>query len=395
MRRERFLAGALSVALVLLNGCGNSVPEAKKEAAQRWGRTRAQVTAEVAEELLRVGKIDEAEAKANEALSSDVHCMPAQLTLARVYIEQGRYQSAAAMLVRLATEGEESADQAYLLGVALEKQGQPAEALASYYRAQALTTTGHAPILAAAEVLVSMGRPDKARQAIERHLNNAKGDVAMVELAARLSMMLKDYPRATELYRQACDLDAENPGYRMGLVRAEWLAGQYEDALTTLDALSRTRKYAASAWVYAMKGDCAMELHRAWDARGAYREATRLEPYTAGLWVKLARADLAAEMPAEAVRSATQALTLDPQSLDASMVLGYALLRNGESARAVAAMTETVGAHPGSATAWCLLGRAHQAAGDPRKALGSYQKARDIEPGNAVVKELIASVGSK
>ena len=59
----------------------------------------------VAEELLRVGKIAEAEAKANEALSSDVHCMPAQLTLARVHIEQGRYQSAAEFRAALGSLG--------------------------------------------------------------------------------------------------------------------------------------------------------------------------------------------------------------------------------------------------------------------------------------------------
>lgn len=395
MRLERILAGAMSVALVLLNGCGNSVPEAKKEAAQRWGRTRANVTAEIAEELLRVGKVEEAQAKANEAIASDPECVPARLTLARVYIEQGQYQSAAALMSQMASEGRESADQAYLLGAALEKQGRGAEAVAAYYRAQALTTNGYAPTIAASEVLVTMGRPEKAREAVERHIKNAKGDVAMVELAARLAMMTKDYAWATEYYRQACDLDGTNPGYRMGLVRAECLAGQYEDALTTLEALAKTQAYGASAWVYAMKGDCLLELNRAPDARRAYREATKLEPYTAGLWVKLARSDMAAAMPAEAVADASQALVVDPNSLDATMVHGYALLRNGEAPRAVAAMTAASAVHPESATVWCLLGRAHQAAGDAGKALGSYQKAGRLEPGNPVVKELIASIGSK
>ena len=395
MRLERILAGTLVVALVLLNGCSNSDPGAKMEASQRWGRTRAQVTAEIAEELLRVGKLAEAETKANEAVTSDPACVPARTTLAKVYIEQGRYQSATVELTRLASDGKESAEQAYLLGVSLEKQGQLKESLACYYRAQGMTTAGYGPIAAAAEVLVTMGKPEKAREIVDRHMANAKGDVAMVEVAARLSMMLKDYPRAIELYRQCCDLESENPGYRMALVRAEWQAGQYEGAIRTLTTLAGTRKYAASAWVYAMRGDCEMELSRVGEARRAYREAVRLEPTSAGLWVKLARADLAGGVPEEAVRSADQAVGLDSKSADAALILGYALLRNGQTDRAMAAMKETTGLYPDSTTAWCLLGRAQAAAGDVSNALGSYRKAQTIEPGNAAVRELIAALGAK
>lgn len=395
MRTERILTGAMGIALMLLTGCGNSVPEAKKDAAQRWGRTRGQVTAEIAEELLRVGKLDDALAKTNEALTADPDCVPAKLTLARIHIEQGHYESAATLMSRLASEGKESADQAYLLGVALERQGRPAEAVGCYYRAQALTKSGYAPSIAAAEVLVSMGRLDKARATVERHLKDAKGDVAMVELAGRLAVMTKDYARAVEYYRQACDLDAENPGYRMALVRAEWLAGRFDEALASLESLAQTRRYGSSAWVYAMKGDCLLEANRAADARGAYREATKLEPYTAGLWTKLARAELAAGMATEAVRDAEKALSLDPGSLDATMVHGYALLRDGQGARAAAAMREAISTHPESATLWCLLGRAQQAGGDALSALVSYRKAGQLDPGSPVVKELIASLGSK
>ena len=91
MRTERILTGTLTLiaALALLNGCSSDDPTAKKQASQRWGRTRAQVTAEIAEELLRVGKLADAEAKANEAITSDPACVPARLTLAKVYSSRG------------------------------------------------------------------------------------------------------------------------------------------------------------------------------------------------------------------------------------------------------------------------------------------------------------------
>ncbi|MCY2931986.1 MAG: tetratricopeptide repeat protein [Planctomycetota bacterium] len=396
MRLERILAIALGVTLALLSGCDTTTTsDAKKESSQRWGRTRAQVVAEIADELLRVGKLADAEAKANEAITSDPSCVPARITLAKVYIEQGRYQSATAELTRLSSEGKESADTVYLLGISLEKQGRLKDSLACYYRAQGMTTVGYAPIAAAAEVLVAMGQPQKAREVVDRHLANAKGDVTMVEVAARLAMMLKEYPRAIELYRQCCDLDGENPGYRMALVRAQWLAGQYEDTLGTLTKLAQTRKYALSAWVYAMQGDCATELNRTGEARRAYREAVRLEPTTAGLWVKLARADLTAGAAEEAVRSADQAVALDPKSADAALILGYALLRNGQNDRAAAAMKEATGMVPDSVTAWCLLGKAQAALGDEPAARSSYGKAQAIEPDNATVKELLAALGSR
>jgi Tfp pilus assembly protein PilF len=398
MRRKQLVRIAVVVAClatVLLGGCSSNPPDSKKEAAAQWGRTRAQVTSEVAEELLRVGKLDEAELKAGEALVQDPKSVPARLTLSKIYIEKGRYGLAAAHLARMAAEGNESADQSYLLGVSLEKDGKLAEALGSYYRAQALTTAGFEPIAAAAEVLVAMGRPEEARAAVARNMKGAKGDPKMLELAARLAVMAGEYAEGAEYYRQLCDVDEANCGYRAELLRTEYLAGQYGEASRTLAILKDVGRYDEMAWVHAVAGDCAMRLGRPQDARKSYQRAARLDPKSGRLWLKLARAELEMNAPEAAVMSARQALSTDRNNLDATMLLAYAELRAGQAARAMTIMDRAVGLHPGSVTAWCLLGRAQQAAGQKTQAMTSYRRAEMLEPGNLVVKELIASVRQK
>ncbi|MDY6913931.1 MAG: tetratricopeptide repeat protein [Planctomycetota bacterium] len=392
MKKWMLAAGLLAV----LVGCNmSSVPEARDEAYKRWDHTRAKMLYGVAEEQLKVGQLDQARNKAQEALSLDADYIEARTLLAKVYIEQGHYIMAIAELRKVIENKADLAEAWYLLGVAQEKEGRLTEALASYRRAHALDDSHLAAVIAAAEVMVAMGRIKDAQFYLEGYTHLAGDEVGMYELAARLAMIRRQYDKAAKYYQQALDVDYKNLRYRERMGRAQYFAGQHAQARETFVALLASKQYAAPAWMYTMLGDCYMVENRPFEAQRVYRQASQRSPSAPGVWVNLAKVALSINQPTQAVIAADQALQRDENCLDATLVLGYALLRQMQVSRAIGVLTQATAVHPASGMLQCVLGQAHAAAGDYALAVQCYAKAAKLEPKSTLARELLAGADVK
>ena len=380
----------IAIALGVLAGCQTSVPEAKIEAYKRWYQTRAQILYGIGREHYKAGQLDRAGKKLQEALALDEDHAACRLLLAKVYIEQGHYAVAAAELERVRKHFCRNPEVIYLLGVTQEKQGHLKEALATYRRAHALKTSDLAPAVAAAEVLVGLGRFREAQLYIESYLSLAQNDAGAFELAGRLAMMTEDYEKAASHYERAQDLATENTHYQHELARAYFYVGKYQEALKRLKALVKAEGDKTPVWVYTLLGDSYLSLGWLGNARNAYRSAIEREPTDAGLWANLAKAALALREESRAILAARESLRLDETRLDAVLVLGYALLRNRQARQAVDVLEQAVQGHPESVTLRCLLGRSYTAAGQTAKARRCYFAAVRLEPENPLARELLA-----
>jgi len=378
------------VGLVLLAGCQNQI--ASKDNTD-WYHARAKILYGVALEHFDAGQLDEAHNKTQEALSLNPQFLPAQLLLGKICIEQDRYVEAVGVLSELHEKLPNSAEVLYLLGVAQERSGDLAQALASYRRAYALDTSDLSPVMAAAEVLVSLGRVREAQLYIESYLTVAGSEAGMFELAGRLAAMRDEHEKAAKYYAQAHDLDYKNTGYLESLAREQFLAGLYEEAIDSLKALAENDDYRQAAWVQTMLGDSYMTMGKPIDARDAYQRALDLDADSPAAWVNLAQAALAAHDETRAVLSAQQALKLEPTNIDAKLVMGYALVRSGRNDRAVRFLTEAIVMHPKNATLRCLLGRAFESLGNQAQAVENYCEALRLEPSSGLARQLLAGIG--
>ena len=372
-------------------GCANHHSEVKAEAHDRWRMARARVLYGISEGCLKSRQLARARGKAQEALTLQDGFHDARLLLGRILIEEGKYASALAELNRVAEACPKSAETQFLVGVAQEKNAQPEEALVSYRRAQALRDDNLPAIMACAEVLVDLDRIREAQLQIESYMSVAGDEVGMYELAGRLAMMRGDHAGAAGYYRQACDLDFDNLHYRQMLGKALCRAGQYRRAVEALRDVTTADDYEPTALAYTLLGDCYMALGRTAEARDAYFEATERAPESPGVWSNLGKAALTVGDLPRAILSARQALSLDATWLDASLLLGYALVRDGQLTRAVGVLTQATAAHPGSAMLQCVLGQAHAAAGDADKARQCFARAVKLDPDNPAARELLNS----
>jgi len=387
------------VVLAVLAGCNmNSVPEAKKEAYQRWYQTRAELLYGLARERFEAGDLKKARGKVIEALGLNPKHTASCLLLAKIYIEQGKYPLAVAQLERARADAPNSAELFYLLGVAQEKSKLLDDALVSYRRSHAIDPTNMAAVTAASEVLVAQGKIRQAQLYVESYISAAGDDPGVYELAGRLAMMRSEYGKAAEYYQHASDLDQDNVRYAESLAKAQFFSKDFVHALEGLNRLARREDYKPAAWVFTMLGDCHMALGQTGLAREAYYRATELSPAEAGLWENLAKAALSLHDLPRSIIAARQALTLEAGRLDAMLLLGYAMLKDGQIAQSVSHLKRAVAVHPESAELRCVLGRAYAAAGDEDLARRCYAEALRIDPDNALAKRLLeegngASVG--
>lgn len=382
--------------LALAAGCDNrSFSEKKAEVQDRWLQARARVLCRVAENRLTAGELDAAADAARQALVLQASSHDAKLVLARVCIEQGRYAVAIDGLKKAIEARPHWPQAVYLLGVAQEKRGKLTEALASYRRAYALDESDLAPVKAAAEVLVAMGEARRAQLQIDSYLPKADEDPGMYELAGRLAMMNQEYDRAVEHYQQARDLDHKNLRYAEALGRAQYAAGRFEETLETLGELLDREGYKPLTAVHMMIGDAYLATDKPSQAFNAYFSATEQAPRTPAVWTAVARAALAMKDNPRAVLAARKALQLSVGELEAGLLLGYALLRDGQADEAVRTLTLTIAGHPESPMAHCLLGRARAAAGDRAEAVRCYNRALQLDPGHRVARELLAAAGGE
>lgn len=383
----------MTMVLLASAGCNSNPPEARVEAYKRWHQTRARIVCSVALQHLKVGQLDQARNKAQEALALDEKFVKARLLLGKVYIEQGNYVQAVAELSQACWDEPESAEAFYLLGVAHEKAGRSSEAVGSYRRAYALDNSDIAPVVAAAEVLAASGRIAEAQLYIDSYINVAGPEPAIFELGGRLAMMREEYGKAAGYYQQAHDLDYKNLRYQEALGRSEFLAGKFAEAVEILTKLTKTKDYTAAAWIYTMLGDCFMAAGRLQEARDSYRIASELRPSAPAVWMSLAGSAMKMDDISAAILSARQALFLEADHLDAMLLLGYALLRDGRFGEAIGTLKRANTVHPHNATLQCVLGRAHAAAGDDAQAVRYYLAALRLEPDSQLARELLGAAG--
>jgi tetratricopeptide (TPR) repeat protein len=282
-----------------------------------------------------------------------------------------------------------------------------------YYRAVALTTTDPdaaladlrqavelwgdreiMPRLRFADLLLEQGQLEEAEGQYGHVLRQAPGNglahLGMARLAAQrndpalglkhLEHCLAD--RATE--KPARTLRAELY-YRLGdtaaAERERRRAAQLPEPGSAIDplieemlALAVGRRAAIS------QGNRLLALGRAGEAVVLLQRAAQDYPDSGLVWLSLGKAQLEEHAPAEAERSFRQALTCQPDLIDATFFLSVALLEQGRTVQAGKYFKRTVELRPEYVRAHCYLGHCLEQQGKRAAAIEAYRMALRYKP---------------
>jgi tetratricopeptide (TPR) repeat protein len=381
----------LTVLAILISGCTQQpINQAKVDSFDRWCKARARIFCGMAEKNLQAGRLAKARKEADQAVELAPKFADARMVLARIRMEQDAYVSAIAELKEACRLDEESSQAQYLLGVALEKAGHIPEAVDAYKKSFELNDRNVDAIMAVGEVLAINGRATEGSKYVEDYISNAQCPPAMLELAARLALCSKQYELAAVHYLALTKRNGDNAHWQEELARSLFAGGQFARSAAALEVRCTIKGSKAPSWVYAMMGDCYIAVSRPERARRAYAEALLRKPNSPELMVKVAQAYLAAGDLTNATTIARKALRVAPGGLDATLVLGYSLLRAKQPLEAERILSPVAILYPRSVTLLCLLGRCHAATGDNDEAKKYFREAVKVDPECEIARRLSA-----
>ncbi len=311
----------------------------------------------------------------------------------RVMLEMGNLERAAACFEQATQIAPENVEAAYYQGVLNERVARKEEALQCYQRAANLDGTNAQYCVAAAEMLIDLGRLDEAdaylRQRLETFVNNA----GVKQVLGNIAMLKSDSKSAQVLYSEARLLDPANQSVVENLVRAQLANGDIADAEVNLDKLLNDKSTKNRRDLIHTRAECLAQLDRPIEARDLYIELTRDSTGAADVkaWRGLGHIAFLLKDTQRAKLCAARLIAIAPQSSDGWLLRGLINRRAGDLPAAKMNLEHAILLNAGN-DALVILGLVYQDMHQYPQAKAAFQQVLNEEPQHPAALQLITSV---
>ena len=263
----------------------------------------------------------------------------------------------------------------FLLGVALERSGNPSAAATAFENAVALDPMDLDTLLHLGETYLALNRPAHAEQkfrgAIERQPQEPR---ALLGLARSLDRQKK--PEATEAYEQYLAVQPADSVARARLVHL-YLEQEKFDAADA--ELSRTDSGNPSLELLKVRADIQIGRKKWDDAIRTLQEAVALAPGDAQLHGGLGRIYMQKHDFPAAEKELRAALHLDGKNLNYWKDLRSTFFLGGNYPAALATLDEIAKVEQPTAGTWFVRAICYDKLNQPKLALEAYQKFLDLD----------------
>lgn len=357
---QRWL-GVVTV-LAVAGGCQTPQRQAREDAAQRWNLARARVKARLAADQFAGGNVSTAARELAEALRldpSNPELIPLQ---ARIWLAQGNTGAAAALLERTELAGSAQGEIDYLLGVVRQQQQRWDEALALFLKAAERDEHRVAYVVAAAQLLLQLGRPHEALGMLMEKMARQGWTSAYQTAIAECHEQLGEWSAAASAWQHVAAAEGADPGARERLAVALFRARRYIEAAPVLAGLVEAHAAEVPAWLRLMLAECYLAEGRCAAAREQVQAVLQRAPRdVAGLRL-LARILGAGADYEAALRVAARAVELDPAGVPTLELAAALAWRAGDLGLATARAARLCQLDPGNAAGQSILRQAQASA---------------------------------
>jgi tetratricopeptide (TPR) repeat protein len=341
------------------------------------------------------GNFDDSRQTVQQALSLEPHNAVLRVLSARIAIEQGQLELAERELQAARQDAPNDAEADYLTGVVYQRWEKPQTAYEFYCRAADKAPAELAYVLAKAEMLVTMNRADEALQLLQDKVVYFEHSGSIRDAVGQLLVQKQQYPQAVDMLRQASILSPDDLSIREHLGLALYYDKQYIQAADVLGKLVSDPAYANRADLLLALGECQLAQGHTRDARGSFESAARIAPGLVGIWWGLGRAALTIGDLPRADLAVRRGLSLDPQSAEGHLLLGYVLLRQNRLPEALETFRQASQLNPRDTVSLCMVGYVLEKSGHADEAMKWYAAALRAQPQDPLASRLMASVDAR
>lgn len=409
-----FAAVAVAGAL-MAGGCAQEHKKFAEPAKQDWEKAQLGIMYQVAEQEYKVGDYDKCRDSLAKMLQVTAPFEPSHVLMAKVDLEGGSLDDAASQLKKASEITPSDPEPYYLLGVVYQRW-QKFDTAADYYQQAAAKKPDQAIyVLAVAEMKISLGQLDDARQYLLDKIMYFDQSAAMRVALARIAALKGDAAQSARYYRDATLLVPEDKNIRFAYASALFDAEKYNDAAQILEDLrsdppvpekSRpdpTAKASDSATdeqalhsvkvnLLTMLGESYLNLQRPLDARDCFQELAHLDPENLSAYLSLGKTCLLTNELNLTLAAAQKVLRAEPENVEAKILEAAVQQKQKKWTEALQTLSGVARTNPQNQTVLCMVGLSEIQLGQKDQATDTLEKALAVNPADRWASELLAQV---
>lgn len=366
------------------------------EAQARFDALKAGAEWEMARQQYLSGDLEKALDSVDKSIELSGSVAKSHTLRGRVLIEMGQLDKARDSFNRAMAIDPGHHPAAYYKGIVLERFRQFEDALAEYESAFRLDPASAQYLIAAAEMLLELGRADDARAMIDDNRSRFEHNAGVRQTLANIAMIEGDSALAAEMFSQARLLAPDDLSIVEDLVRALVEEDRWVEAEHQLARLLNEPELRDRGDLQRLHARCLIELDRPVEARSlllglSQRPEAASDPE---IWIDLGRAALAISDLARVRSSANRAIALAPDRSEGHLLLAAWHEREGNTAEALEAANSAARARPDDPAAWVLRGELLRRLDRADEAARSLANAIRLDPADGAARRLLAAVES-
>lgn len=396
-RRAAYTAATSALlTAALAGGCGGKGSYTKdytSAAEQKVSVLKAGTEWQMAHQAFLAGDLEKALRKVDASLRMNDTVPKSHILRGRILMEQGDLGASLQALYTAETLDPNNPDAQYYLGIIHERLLEPETAADRFMRASELD--GHNPqyAVAAAEMLIDLGRVDEAKA----YLSDGpmfEHDAGVQQALGHIAMIQGEPSVAVERFREATLLAPDDDAIAEDLVRAQVEVGRYADAERGLTRMLADPEHAQRRDLLHLHARCLVFLDEPVEARTIYQNLVSTDEgrNDAEAWSGLGNVAFMIGDERTLRRAASRLVVIAPGRPDGYQLWALIHRQAGEFRSALDSVDRALELFPNDSALHALRGLVLSDMNRPGQAAVAFTNAVSLDPTNQTYRMLLEMV---
>lgn len=390
----RVLGQAVLCAAVLVGctGHGKHTQAQLNLAQQRMAEMKSATEYQMGYQAYLAGDLDKALKHAQYSVELNPKIAKTHVLKGRILLEMSRINDAAAALREAQSIDIANVDSWYYLGVLAERIDRKDDALANYSKANELDVSNPQYAIAAAEMLIGLGRTDEAEAFLASRREHFQHSAGVRQTLGHIAMLKNDPAAAATLFGDARLLAPDDQSILEDLIRAQIATAQFGQAEANLARLLTSKDNKDRRDLLHMRARCLLQVERPVEARDILLALTKDAHGASDVeaWIALGQVSATLRDAPRLKLCAARVCALAPARPEGYVLRGISarLAKNYEAAEA--GFVQAIKIDP-SCENYVLLGLVLQDQNKLEQARASFEAAVKANPADESATKLLAA----
>lgn len=375
-------------------GHGKHTTEFKEQAQQRMQNVKAATNWDMAQQQFLAGDLDKALKSVDQSIALNEKVARSHILRGRILIEQGRLEGAMSSFDQAIAIEPANADAYYYKGIVYERFTLFDDAVSAYRQAAENDPSNPQFPLAAAEMLIDLGRLDEAEEALNRNAASFQHNAGIRQTLGHIAMLRGRHDEAVKYFGEAALLAPGDPSILEDQARVLHTMGRFAEAESTLRMLMSANQSSQRRDLRHLQAKCLMELDKPVEARDvlvgliADRSASN-EP---AIWIDLGNVALMLKDGFRLREAGQRLIAMAPNRSEGYLFMAMWQRDNGKPENAAKTLERCLTLNRDAAEPAILRGIILKDLGRIEESRASLAEAARRDPRNQNVQRLLASL---